>query len=738
MRRLFLLMVLAVNTSLVLCQEIQFLDALNKTPLSRKIIIVNLDSVVTDWDGKVEIKKDSLLIVATSGYEHLTISPAYFTEKVLLMPKGILMHQASVSAGESGKLIEVASSVGQLSKEQLASAAPFSVNTYFNNIPGITAHNGALNTNRIMIRGIGSRTPFSTNRLRAFYEDIPLTDGEGTSIIEDIDLSQIGKIEALKGTSSSIYGSGLGGSIKVYAPHVQKEGLSGDLTIDFGSYATLKNTIALNYKKKNQQIVTRLSKLSSAGYRNNNDYNRLNGLVMFKSYLKNWDISLLINYISLEAQIPSSLDLTSFLETPSAAADNWLQVRGFEKYRRLLSAISINHRLGSSWEIKSSLYNTFFDQYESRPFNILDDKSIAMGSRNNVSYKTKKLHGQLGFEVFEERYGQRTYETNNGVQGDQLQNQAQKRSFSNIFLFVLWKPTNKISLETTLNRHVLKYQLDNLSLSNAPDETYTYEPILSPRLGISYSLAANSQLYGSLGHGHSAPSVEETLFPSGQINANIEPEQGYTLDLGYRSSYHDGRLELNFSTYFIWLSNLLVTDRISEEMSIGINAGKTRQQGIEVLLSYSVLPYWHNHKLSLSFNTTMSRNRFLEFVDNDNDFSGKSLPGIPVYTTNFNVNWEYKLKFGTNVQYQQTGSQYITDNNLIEENGYHLLSVKSWFKGKLKGDTFYTVNAGINNLLNEKYASMLLINARSFGGRNPRYYYPGQPRNYFIGVTFSF
>ena len=41
------------------------------------------------------------------------------------------------------------------------------------------------------------------------------------------------------------------------------------------------------------------------------------------------------------------------------------------------------------------------------------------------------------------------------------------------------------------------------------------------------------------------------------------------------------------------------------------------------------------------------------------------------------------------------------------------------------------------NLLNVKYASGVVINAKGFGGREPRYYYPGLPRNYFISLNLS-
>jgi iron complex outermembrane receptor protein len=44
-----------------------------------------------------------------------------------------------------------------------------------NKIPGVYMQQGALNTNRISIRGIGSRAQYGTQKNKAYYEGIPLT-----------------------------------------------------------------------------------------------------------------------------------------------------------------------------------------------------------------------------------------------------------------------------------------------------------------------------------------------------------------------------------------------------------------------------------------------------------------------------------------------------------------------------------------------------------------------------------
>jgi len=46
--------------------------------------------------------------------------------------------------------------------------------------------------------------------------------------------------------------------------------------------------------------------------------------------------------------------------------------------------------------------------------------------------------------------------------------------------------------------------------------------------------------------------------------------------------------------------------------------------------------------------------------------------------------------------------------------------------------------AGVQNLMNEKYASMVLVNALPTATASPRYYYPGNPRSFYTGIKIQF
>ena len=54
-----------------------------------------------------------------------------------------------------------------------------------NQINGIYSHSAGYNTNRITIRGMGSRSPYSTNKIKAYLNNIPLSNSVGETSIED-------------------------------------------------------------------------------------------------------------------------------------------------------------------------------------------------------------------------------------------------------------------------------------------------------------------------------------------------------------------------------------------------------------------------------------------------------------------------------------------------------------------------------------------------------------------------
>ena len=59
---------------------------------------------------------------------------------------------------------------------------------------------------------------------------------------------------------------------------------------------------------------------------------------------------------------------------------------------------------------------------------------------------------------------------------------------------------------------------------------YSFDPILSPRIGLSYQFNYKFSLFATVSHGFSPPSLSETLTPDGNINPSIQPEKGWNFE----------------------------------------------------------------------------------------------------------------------------------------------------------------------------------------------------------------
>ena len=78
--------------------------------------------------------------------------------------------------------------VSLLNQEELLQSNQTTITPILNKIPGVYMQQGGINTTKINIRGIGARAQFETNRLKLYYNNIPLSTANGTSILHDIDL----------------------------------------------------------------------------------------------------------------------------------------------------------------------------------------------------------------------------------------------------------------------------------------------------------------------------------------------------------------------------------------------------------------------------------------------------------------------------------------------------------------------------------------------------------------------
>ena len=354
------------------------------------------------------------------------------------------------------KIREIPASVSLISENDLQRTDNFNLVQNFNYVPGVFVSQGALNTNKINIRGIGSRAQYSTNRIKAYINGIPLTTAEGELTLDDFDPEYLDRIEIFKGPVSSVFGAGLGGAINLFTNQNRKDGTSVITDFSYGSFNTSKTRANLSYAEDNLDITLNYNNVQSDGYRRNGEYDRnsvLGSAGLTTKAGNYW--SFFFSYTNLKAFIPSSLNEDDFRNDPEKAAFTWNQSAGYESYDKYIFGISYEHSFSENLKNQTSVFFNSRDGYEPRPFNILDENRNSIGARTKFNYNSlifnKPSEFSFGAETMFEFYETGTFqnlyeevEERRSVQGDRRSLNEQNRNFINVFAQVNMEITSKL------------------------------------------------------------------------------------------------------------------------------------------------------------------------------------------------------------------------------------------------------------------------------------------------------
>ena len=647
-------------------------------------------------------------------------------------------------------LLNAPASIGIVPEKILQANNHTDISTAVNRISGVYMQTANMTTNRITIRGVGARTPYGTNKIRAFYGNIPLTSGNSETTIDDIDLENIRQIEIIKGPLSSLYGAGLGGAILIEPKIYDKNGQTASISTTHGSFGLLKNSVNLGLNNSGSSLNINYHNLETDGWRENSAYRREGVTIAGNLFRKeNSNFTYFFNHTNLKAFIPSSIDKETFENNPQAAAPTWKASKGFKDYKSVLAGLSYEFQVSENFKNATSIFTSYKDNNEPRPFDVLRQYTLGYGARSQFSgqFQVRKMVSvfHFGFEYFGDKYSGKTlenlYSQNNGLgslEGDQLSGTAQQRQFYNAFAQLRLQFSRQWELQTGLNVNQTTFQLDtNFPVADSNSESYSYDAIWSPQVSLLFKPASLQTIYLSASRGFSLPSVEETLTANGNINSAIKPEKGYHFELGWKTYSLSRKLYGEIAAYSMHINDLLVAQRVGDDQYVGVNAGKTLHQGVEMAANYR----WDiSRQLSLSpfVAASIGRYEFDEFIDDANDFSGKKLTGVPASKINAGLTIERNSGLYLSVDYQFVDEIPLNDGNSVYSDSYQIVNLKTGYRFEIFRNFHSQLAAGINNMTDENHASMVLVNATGFGGSAPRYYYPGLPLNYYVSCQFNY
>ena len=471
-----------------------------------------------------------------------------FYLKELVQTESLNAILVSAQNEKKSTVILPTTSIGSATLKQYS---PVDIVSAINQIPGIYIQSGAINTNRIVIRGVGSRTLYGTNKIRGYFNEIPITSGVGETAIDIYNPEDLQSIEIIKGPKGTQYGTNLGGTLLLTSKKPEIEGFSIRNNTTIGSFGLFKNTITTDYTAAKFSLHVNFDHLELNGFRENSNYNR-NVVFLNSSYRFNdkTELSLLINNTAYTAQISSSISKSDFEEDPTQAAFTWGQAKGFEDDSQILTGLSLKHQFADNFRNTSSIFYSYSDHYEPRPFNILDEYTNGFGLRTVFDkifgFLNRKAEWTFGGELFKDEYYWKTLENlyqdnnNNGsLAGMLLSNNEEYRQQLNLFSSMTLPVSEKVTMQFGVNYNKTKYDFHDIfnSFENNKSLSRNFEAILAPNFNVLYQFSDHQNLFANVSYGFNYPSLEEALTPEGTVNPDISPEKGFNYEIGSESFF---------------------------------------------------------------------------------------------------------------------------------------------------------------------------------------------------------
>lgn len=252
-----------------------------------------------------------------------------------------------------------------------------------------------------------------------------------------------------------------------------------------------------------------------------------------------------------------------------------------------------------------------------------------------------------------------------------------------------------------------------------PNEEKVKQHSFLPRIGLTYTLNPNINLYSTYVKGYNPQTASVIANPN--AGGPFDPLENNMIEVGGKSSWFNDNLFVTLALYKIEQKNTLYTagDAVNPDLMRAV--GKEDSKGIEVDVTGNILPQW-SISAAYSYNEShITDSPIAEEV-------GRQKPNTP--NNQGNLWTRYNFTNGTLKDFGiALGANYVTTRTMSQTNtqtlpGYTVMN----------GALYYTINKfklqlNANNLANKTYW---------VGGYDYIRLFPGAPRNWMLTLGYSF
>ncbi len=587
---------------------------------------------------------------------------------------------------------------------------------------------------RVSMRGFGARAAFGIRGIKVIVDGIPETLPDGQGSVDAIDLGSTGRIEVLRGPSSSIYGNASGGVIAVTSEAPPEEHET-TIRASVGEFGFRKLQAKFGGTGGSIGYVVSVSESETDGYRDHSEAENTQ-----LSARLNFDLpgaqalTTVFNYTDQPvSNDPGGINAAQAAADPQSARDfNVLRDAGEALEQMRLGAV-YSVAFGNGHAISARAHYVSRDFSNKLPIvsggQVSFDRAFFGGALNYThsgSFGGRANELVVGIDFNSQDDDRLRWDNNNGARGPLTFDQNEQVNARGIYLQDVLSLSDAVDLTVGLRFDDVEYDVSDRFLADGFDDSGTLDfSETSPMIGLNVELTDNLNVYAAYSTSFETPTTTELANrdDSGGFNPNLAAQDAENFEIGLRGSIG------THSLFEVALFDMEVDDELLPDgenasgRDVFTNAGSSSRNGIEFSLISEP-----TDRIRTTLSYTWSDFEF----DSFGAFSGNDIPGIADTLLFAEVTYTHPRGWFAALDARRVGEQYANNANTTLVDAYTVANLRIGAEFE-RGSTRLAPFVGINNLTDESYFADIRINA--FGSR---FYEPAPDRNIYAGISVQF
>ncbi len=745
-------------------------DPTNSQPIPGASVLISGTTRGTTASDKgqfeLSVNEGDQLQISAVGYQTQTVGVKATTRTftVELDPSNTDLNEVIVAGYSTPQTVQrTAGAVGLITTRDIQRTNGISLQSYVNLIPGVKVEMRTIAAgNRIVIRGYGNQTNFNGVGYKAYLNDVPLTDADGTTFLDDVDFTTLSRVEVLKGPASSSYGNALGGVVNLYTERAPIGKTSISQQVLAGSYGLFRTNTSIKTGTDNSSLNINYGHQKYDGFRvhggSKKDFLTITGDTYMSAKRS---MSVFVGYTNSYDLLAGELDSLGIINQPESADPAYVNNNASIKTESARVGIGNNYQFTDKFSNKTTLF--VGGQVIDQPFAAGVNKAnkFKFGGRTVFTYLNEasalRPTISIGAEFLKNFNFTKGYGLTNGILGalrSDLEVQAMQYSF---FAQAALQLLPRLTLSAGAGLNYVQYGITDMRASTTTplyvnaSGFQNFKPILSPRGALAYQLTNNVSLYASVSQGYSAPATNQVVIAqTGAVNYNLRPENGTNFEIGSKGSLLNKTL-----TYEIAYFNMAVTDKLVPQSfaatstlpaySITTNAGKVQHNGLELAIQYAYRPQTGAVSLIRPFISYTYSDFYYKDYKSDNNgdsktvnYTGLKESGIAPNMFNAGVDVEVRpgLYLNTTLLYVDKMPITLANNHFAQ--AYTLVNSKLGYRSALGSHFNLDIYAGSDNMLSSTYSSLPFLNLPNPANNRPLAYNPSPKITFYSGAMVRY